>query len=80
MMFITKGGRMSLLNSVVQWMTRAVNTALDILNGFINSDVTGPFFSLFLIVFTLGCLFHFIILPFFGVSKHTADSAKGSEE
>lgn len=70
---------MNLLNSVFQWVTNAVNTALGILQNFVTNEITGPFFSLFLIVFTLGCLFHFIILPFFGVSKHSADSAKGGE-
>lgn len=71
-----------MINDFFTWITQALGAGLGILNEFVNSEVTGAFMKLFLVVFAFTMVMKYVIHPLLasGSSDKVKDSKRNKKD
>lgn len=71
-----------MIDAFFSWITQALSAGLNILNEFVNSEITGGFFKLFLVVFAFTMVMKYVINPLIasGKSDQVKDSKRNKKD
>lgn len=71
-----------MIDAFFTWISQALSAGLNILNEFVNSEITGGFFKLFLVVFAFTMIMKYVINPLIasGKSDQVKDSKRNKKD